>query len=165
MDKRYSRRGLVVVAPEVQGSTDEEIQDVIDEYRMKFTVTQGIQGPSLGSGIPRMAVFGVDGKLAFVGHPAGNDATNAIRKELRKVTAADEDGGDSPLASARLVENRSWTNADGAAVEAALVSVDGGRGTFIRPNGTTFVYDLTKLSDADQEVIAKAVEGEGEGEE
>ena len=46
-----------------------------------------------------------------------------------------------------------WTNADGNVLQASMVSLEGSTGTFRRQNGQTFTYDITKLSESDQEVI------------
>ena len=63
MDKRYSKKGLHIVAPEVQGSSVEAIEEIVKNEKMKFTVTKGISGPSLTRGIPHAAVFDVSGKV------------------------------------------------------------------------------------------------------
>ena len=64
MDRRYSKKGVKIVAPEVQGSSVEDIMDVVDDGKIKYTVTKSISGPRLGNTIPRMAVFDATGKLA-----------------------------------------------------------------------------------------------------
>ncbi len=152
----------MLVGAEVQGSTPEAILEVVDDQKMKFAVTKGMSGPSLGNSIPRMAVFGVDGKLIYSGYP-NDDATDVIRRELRKVGESEEDDAGGVAMPSRLVETREWTNADGGTVEAALLSLEGTTGTFIRTNGSTFVYDITKLSAEDQELIEKAAwDGEEE---
>ena len=51
---------------------------------------------------------------------------------------------------------RTWTNAEGKPLAAALITVADGQGTFRRKNGTTFSYAIEKLSSADQELIGKA---------
>ena len=65
---------------------------------------------------------------------------------------------------ADLIANRSWTNSEGKAIEAALVEVVGTTGHFKFPNGRKFEYDVTKLSEADQELIKKAATPEAASE-
>ena len=57
MEKKLSKKGLVVVAPEVQGSSEEDIKKLVDKNKIGYTVTKSISGPRLGNGIPRTAVF------------------------------------------------------------------------------------------------------------
>ena len=159
MDRRYSKKGLTIVAPEVQGSSVEAIQAVIEDGKMEYTVTQSISGPRLGTTIPRMAVFDTTGKLAWVGHPMDKEAERAIKDALKEATPDDSSSGSSlPPKEKDLVELRSWTNAEGNAIEATLISVEGNTGHFKKSNGQKFDYDITKLSADDQEVIKKASE-------
>ena len=64
--------------------------------------------------------------------------------------------GPGAKADGPLVAERTWTNADGKPLAAALVKVDQGKGTFRRKDGTTFTYEVAKLSSTDQELIAAA---------
>ena len=83
MDRKYAKKGMVLVGAEVQRSDDDKIKEVIDEHGLKFTVTKGIAGPSLSNAIPHMAVFDVKGDLVFKGHP--NQAEKAIKTALKDV--------------------------------------------------------------------------------
>jgi hypothetical protein len=172
MDKKYSKKGMTLVAPEVQGSSVEDIAAMAKDRKLKYAITKSISGPSLSNGIPHMAVFDTKGKLVFTGHPMSGDAEKAIKTALKDVKASDDssDGGsifDRPSSKpTNLVEKRSWTNSEGKSITATLISLDADTGHFQFPNGKKFDYDITKLSADDQEVIkAAAAAGEAEGEE
>ncbi len=170
MDKKYSKKGMVLVAPEVQGSTPESIKEMAEERKLKYTITKSISGPSLSRGIPHMAVFDTKGKLVFTGHPMDKDAEKAIKTALKDASAEDESssGGsifDKPKAKTALISERTWTNSEGKSIKATLLSLDADTGHFKFPNGKKFDYDITKLSDDDQSVIKEAVAASAEEEE
>ena len=77
MNKKYSKKGMVLIGAEVQGSAEDKINEIIDEHKVQFTVTKGIIGPNLSNSIPHMAVFATNGDLVFNGHP--NNAEKAIK--------------------------------------------------------------------------------------
>ncbi|MGK0185154.1 MAG: hypothetical protein ACI9R3_000929 [Verrucomicrobiales bacterium] len=162
MDRRYSKKGLLIIGAESQKSSVKDIQKIVDEYRVKFPITKGASGPISTGGIPHMFVFDTKGKLVFAGHPGNADAEKAIKKALKGTTASEgstADGKDSALdvfQRKELVAERSWTNSDGKELVAALTSLSGSTGTFRRPDGRTFEYDITNLSEDDQKVITEA---------
>lgn len=157
MDKRLKDKGLVIVAPEVQGSSEDMIKQLVDEKEIPYTVTAGIQGPRLGNSIPRTAVFDVTGKLIFVGRP-GDEAERVIKKALKDVTASAEPTSGLAPRKKDLVALRGWTNTDGKTMQATLVEVDGTTGHFKFKDGRKFTYDITKLSQANQDDIKAAQE-------
>ena len=145
------------MAPEVQGSSTEAIQELVDDKRMPYTVTKGIRGPSLSRGIPHMAVFDTEGALVWMGHPEDDEAEKAIKAALKDASApASSDSSGLPQRQQDLVEERSWTNSDGKQIVASLVSLEGNTGQFKFSDGRPFEYDITQLSAEDQEVIKKA---------
>ena len=164
MDRRYSSKGLFLIGAESQGSTTEEIQDIVDDQRIKFPITKGASGPISVPGIPHMFVFDTTGKLVFTVHPGDSDAEKAIKKALKgAIPAKDPESAGSSLdifKRKELVAERSWTNADGKALVASLTSLSGSIGTFRRPDGRTFQYDIKKLSQADRETVNKATGNE-----
>ena len=81
MDKKYSKKGMVLIGAEVQGSVEDKINEIIDEHKVQFTVTKGVSGPNLSNAIPHMAVFSTKGDLVFNGHP--NNAEKAIKTALK----------------------------------------------------------------------------------
>ena len=163
MDKKYSKKGLVLVAPECQLTDAEKLKEFAKEKKIKYTITNNIRGPRLGSGIPRMALFDVKGKLVFAGHPMSEDADKAIRTALKDAKPDGDDEEEDSFFSKKeekrdLVAERSWTNSEGKTIKATLISLDDKTGHFKFPNGKTFDYEITKLSDADQIVIKEAAE-------
>ena len=99
------KKGLVVVAPEVQGSSPDAIAKIVDEGKIEYTVTQGMRGPSLGRGIPHMAVFDVHGKLVFSGHPMDPEAEKSIKAALKEVEGGDEMSSGLAARPVRLVQH------------------------------------------------------------
>ena len=156
MDKRYKKKGLTLVAPEMQGSSAEAIEDMAKEHKLSYTITKSISGPRLSNGIPHAAVFDVSGKMIWNGHPASDEFEKTIKKALKEAKPAEEEGSSFFSTPKFLVDSRTWTNADGKSLTAALVSVKGDTGTFRKDNGQTFSYAISKLSEADQELIKNA---------
>ena len=108
-----------------------------------------------------MAVFDVKGQLIFSGHPMDDKAEKIIKTALKDATVrGSEEKSTSGLGAkkANLVEERSWTNTDGKSIKATLISLQDNTGKFTFPDGRSFDYDITKLSDADQTLIKEAVE-------
>lgn len=165
MDRKYAKKGMVLVGAEVQRSDDDKIKEVIDEHGLKFTVTKGIAGPSLSNAIPHMAVFDVKGDLVFKGHP--NQAEKAIKTALKDVKE-DSSTTEEPSIFTKpkyLIDERIWTNDQGKKLEAALVSLEGSTGNFRFSNGRKFSYDITKLSVEDQTLIKNKSNKKGDLEE
>jgi hypothetical protein len=161
MDKKLSKKGLVIIAPEVQGSSNEDIKEVLEENKAEYTVTKGVTGPRLIQGIPSSVVFDVSGKLAYIGHPSDPNTEKTIKSLLKNATPdEDSDSASSGLTARKpdLVANRKWTNAEGKEMEAALVDLTGTTGHFKFANGQKFDYDISKLSEADQAAIKAASE-------
>jgi hypothetical protein len=162
MDRRYAKKGLVLIGAESQGSSKEDIETIVKDNKIKFAITKGASGPIEMSGIPHMVVFDTAGKLVFDGHPGDAGAEKAIKKALKGAAGEDSAAKDTAGSSLdlfkrkELVAERSWTNTDGKALQASLTSLSGNTGTFRRPDGRTFDYDITKLSEEDQQVIAAA---------
>ncbi len=158
--KRHESKGLKVIGAESQNSSDEEVQKIVKSMKIKFPVTAGASHPLQFSGIPHTAVFAADGTMLFEGHPSDKDFDRAVRDALKTAGPAKDKAGEETASTTKsdgpLVAERTWTNAEGKPVAAALLKVDNGKGTFRRKDGTTFTYALEKLSSSDQELIAKA---------
>ncbi len=166
---------MQLIGIHAQGGTDEEILKPIKAAKIKYPIAKSGSGPLPVTGIPHMFVFDAAGKLAWQGHGAG-DAEKAIRKALKDVKAggagAETAGSSSPTPSASssstpaapavLIPERSWTNADGKQLTAALLGVSGDDGNFRRRDGTKFSYPLTKLVQADQDAIQAALKSASE---
>ena len=152
MDKKYSKKGMVLIGAEVQGSAEDKINEIIDEHKVKFTVTKGVSGPNLSNAIPHMAVFSTKGDLVFNGHP--NNAEKAIKTALKDVKEESSSDESSFFSKPKyLIDERTWTNSEGKKLKAALISLEGEVGKFRFSNGRTFNYDITKLSAEDQGLI------------
>jgi thiol-disulfide isomerase/thioredoxin len=159
--KRHESKGLKVIGAESQNSTEEEVKKIVKSLKIKFPVTAGATHPLSFSGIPHSAVFGADGTMLFEGHPSDKGFERAVKDALKtaspvkekETSVADAAGKSSDIP---LVAERTWTNAEGKPVTAALLKVESGQGTFRRKEGKTFTYAIDKLSSSDQDLIAKA---------
>ena len=160
MDKRYKDKGLVVLAPEVQGSPIEEIERVTKEARAEFTVTKGTTRPPTLRGIPHAVIFEPSGKLVFAGHPMDDEFDRTVKKALHDVELEEkeDEGGLPPAAAKPLIDSRMWTNAEGREIKAAVMSADAGTVRFKLANGKETDYPVSKLSDHDQLLIKEALE-------
>ena len=144
-----------MIGAEIQNSSPEAIAKIANSHKLKFTLTKGIRGPRLYNGIPHTAVFDVKGNLVFNGHPSNPATEKAIKNALKEATPPNTDSsGNSFFNKPKyLVDERTWTNADGKTLKAAMVSLSGKTGKFRFPNGRMFNYDITKLSEDDQLLI------------
>jgi thiol-disulfide isomerase/thioredoxin len=156
--KRHESKGLKIIGAHSQSATDEEVQKVVKSLKIKFPVTASAQHPLKFSGIPHSAVFAADGTMLFEGHPGDKDFDRAVRDALKTASPAKDKATDDAPAKTTgpLVPERTWTNAEGKPLAAALITVADGQATFRRKDGTTFSYAIDKLSTADQELIGKA---------
>ena len=154
MDKKYSKKGMVMVGAEVQGSSPDAIKKMAADHKLQFTITKGISGPSLSRGIPHTAVFDVKGELVYHGHPSNPATEKAIKDALKDATPDTASAGNDPFAKPKyLVDERTWTDKEGRTLKAAMISLEGNNGKFRFPNGRTFNFDITKLSEEDQTLI------------
>lgn len=150
MDKELSEKGLFIIADERQGSTVAQIKKVSENFKTEFTITQGSSGPSTGNGIPRVALFDVEGKMIFKGHPSDPKLKGLIKTALKEYRPKRK-------SNKPLVAQRKWTNTDGKVLTASVKAVNGEEITFTLTNRTTVKYQLNKLSDEDQKIIKAAV--------
>ncbi|MDB2347811.1 TlpA family protein disulfide reductase [Verrucomicrobiales bacterium] len=157
MSKRYGKKGLQVIGVHRQGGSDEKVIEKAKDLKMEFPVAKTGSGPVQARGIPHLFVFGATGKLVFSGHPMDKEAEKSIKRELKGVTAELDTGAKKGFGLAprvnNLSEQRSWTNADGKAINAALVSIEGDSVKLEMPNGRKVSYPINKLSEQDQEFI------------
>ena len=160
MDKKYSNKGLKIIAAEVQGSSKQAIGKIIEENNAGFTVTKGAQGPVSIAGIPHAVAFGADGKLIFKGHPASEEFKDVVKKALRDVEVVEENPG-VLAALGDVIEQRTWTNSEGVKMTAAVTKIDGDKVIFrLQKNGKTVPYLISKLSEEDQKLIKEKIEDE-----
>ena len=146
---------MVMIGAEVQGSSPEAISKIAANHKLQFTLTKGISGPRLANGIPHTAVFDVKGNLVFNGHPSNPATEKAIKDALKDATPPSSGGAGNSFFNKpqHLVDERTWTNSDGKTLKAAMISLKGKIGKFRFPNGRTFNFDITKLSEDDQSLI------------
>ncbi len=77
-----------------------------------------------------------------------------MSKAIRQKTEEPEEAAAVPTGP--LIASRSWTNADGRKIRAAVKSVDETSVTFQMSNGKDVVYPLEKLSKESREAITAA---------
>lgn len=169
LHRRYGKKGMQIIGVHAQGGTDEEVLSVVNRLKIKFPIAKGGSSPVSFSGIPHTFVFGVDGSLAFDGHPGAREFEKAVREQMKKVpdeggtVATQSSASPKPSAAAPadkdsgpLVAERMWTNAEGKTIVASLLSSENGIGKFRLKSGQTTSIVLSKLSAADQQAIKDA---------
>lgn len=122
-----------------------------------------MQESHMGNTIPMVMVTTADlskGLKGFSYETLSSDAGRAareLRRELKeknvtgsaKATTTSEESEDQDL----LAIEQTWTNSDGVAIVAAVLSVKDGEVIFLMPNGKSVGYPITKLSAASRETI------------
>ena len=156
VDKKYRDKGLRIIAAEVQGSSKDAIEELVEEHKMKFSVTSGVSGPVSVGGIPHAIVFGADGKIVFNGHPASDDFEKAIKTAVKDVKLDDDKEEDGGGFGKPLIAERTWTNSEGKPLVAAVTEINGNKVIFKLKNGRKVPYDIDKLSEEDQKVIEES---------
>jgi hypothetical protein len=114
-------KGLLVFAPHVQ-SADRE---TLEMFLLKRGVTYPVAVRSNtsdypGSGIPRAAVIGVNGKIVWEGHPGSSQCNDIIEAELKKV---DRYGERTILKSDKAIAKNIFRGKLGDALKAAYKKI------------------------------------------
>jgi thiol-disulfide isomerase/thioredoxin len=158
LDRKYRDKGLVLIGAECQGSSKDEIKPLIEKAKVEYTIVDEATGPIEVTAIPRIFVFDRDGKLVFDGSPSGAPFEEAVNKAIGASEAAPAAAAESPATTSAepLVATRSWTNAEGRAIRAAVKSVDDTSVTFIVDGGKEVKYPLDKLSAESRQLITDA---------
>lgn len=163
MDKRNRKKGLRIIAPEGQNSSEEDIKKITEEHKVEYTITKGTSGPVSTGGIPHALVFDPSGQLVFSGHPGDDEFERTIKKALRDVVEVDEKKSSLQTAGP-LVAERSWTNSEGKSIVAAAMTVEGENVSFKMKNGRIVSYPVAKLSEEDQVLLKEATSEDSEDE-
>ncbi|MDB4408551.1 hypothetical protein N9165_00600 [Akkermansiaceae bacterium] len=147
-------KGLTIIAAESQNTGEDTIKKLLDEHKAEFTVTRQVKGPIQTRGIPSAFVFGVDGQLIFKGHPMSDDFEKTIKKALKEFKGEDsEPKGD-------LIPERTWKNSEGKPLVASVIEIKGDKVIFKLKNRKKIPYDISKLSEEDQELIQEKISEE-----
>lgn len=164
MDKRYGKKGLRILAPEVQGSPVDSIEALVKKHKIEYPIMKGTTRPDGMRGIPHSVVFDAEGELIFQGHPADPEFDKTIKKALRDVKEEEEEEDSFFSKPAEpVIAEREWTNAEGKTITAAVLSIDGETVKFKLKNGRETNYPVAKLSEEDQEFLKeKASESAGD---
>ncbi len=167
MDKKYSKKGLRILAPEVQGSSVEAIETLVKKHKINYPIMKGSTRAPNMKGIPHSVVFNTAGELVFEGHPMDPEFDKSIKKALKDVEVADADADDGGgLFAKPLIAQRIWTNSEGKPLVAAVTAIEGENVMFKLKNGKKIPYPIAKLSEADQKLIKEASPGsDGESED
>jgi hypothetical protein len=95
--------------------------------------------------------------MIFQGHPSGDEFEKTVKQALKEVKLNDDADKKKPRKSNKpLVSLRKWTNAEGKKITASITAVNGDEVTFKLYNSKVVKYQLSNLSDANQEVIKLA---------
>lgn len=158
MDKRNRKKGLRIIAPERQNSSEEDIKKLTDEHKVEYTISRGTSGPVSTRGIPHAFVFDSTGQLVFSGHPGNDDFERTVKKALRDVKDVDEAKSSLTVTKGPLINQRSWTNHEGKSIVATAMDVEGENVNFKMKNGRIVSYPLAQLSEDDQALLKEAAE-------
>jgi len=152
MDKRYSKKGLKIIAAERQNSSTDQVKKLAKKHDVEYTITNGGNGPIPTRGIPHAFVFDVNGNVIFNGHPGDDDFERTIKKALKDV---EDTESESTSTSGPLIAKRTWTNNEGKQIKADLLAVVGDKAKLRLVNSKIVLYDIAKLSEDDQAEIKK----------
>lgn len=162
LDRKYRDKGLVMIGAESQGSSKDEIKPLIEKAKVEYTIVDEATGPIEVTAIPRIFVFDRDGKLVYDGSPSGAPFEEAVNKAVgaaeTSTAAAAETAETSSDTTAKgpLIDTRSWTNAEGRVIRAAVKSADDTTVTFLMEGGKEVKYPLDKLSAESRQMITDA---------
>lgn len=164
--KRNRSKGFVIVGVHAQSASREEIKTVVKNRKVTFPIVENGNSPVPFDSIPRSFVFDAAGKLLYTGHPDSKDFDRAVRDAIKTVNPTGEvpdpfrpkTAPSTPKPDGPLVEERTWTAANGNTLVATLLSVENGVGKFKKRTGSTFTYEIAKLSSTDRDVIRQAQE-------
>ncbi|WP_159434899.1 TlpA family protein disulfide reductase [Rubritalea squalenifaciens] len=156
LDDKYRDKGLKIIAPESQGSSKDAITRLMKKHQAQYTVTAGCSGPLQLRGLPHAVVFNAQGQIVFSGHPADSAFDRSIKNALKESRSANY-SRDAISSNQPLIGHRTWTNQDGQKIKATLLAVENGKAKFRLTNGSVTLYDITKLSLFDKELIQDAL--------
>jgi thiol-disulfide isomerase/thioredoxin len=156
MHREHRDDGLVIIGAECQMSTKDEMKPLLEKAKVDYTIVEGAEGPIDVTGIPRVFVFGTDGNLVFDGRPSGTEFETAVKDALAASKDSPAAEGATAVA-ANLIEERSWSNATGGSIRAAVKTADDTKVTFIMAGGKEVSYPLDKLSQDSRDIIAAAL--------
>lgn len=162
MDKKFGKKGLRILAPEVQNSAVGDIEALVKEHKISYPIMKGTTRAPNMQGIPHSAVFNAKGELIFEGHPMSDDFEKAIKGALKEVDEPDEKEDDFFAKPKLLFEERTWTNAEGKPLVAAVIALKGDNVIFKLKNGKEVPYLVAKLSEEDQKLIKEKANSDAE---
>ncbi len=81
ISKRYKDK-MVVIGAECQGSSNDQINDVVKKNHLTYSITSGMQGPVQFSGLPHVFVFDTTGKLLYTGSPFEKEFEHALHRAV-----------------------------------------------------------------------------------
>ena len=157
IDEKFRDRGVVVIGAEAYRSEKELIGGVVRDQKVKFSITDGISGPISISDLPYAVVFGTDGKMIYHGHPNTNEFQAVIGKAAGAVKNVRKAQVQERTEPKILVEQRTWKNSEGKPLVAAVREVKDGKVHFRLKDGREVPYDLSLLSEKDQQFIKRTV--------
>ena len=166
LDQKNRDKGLRIIGAESQGGTKEQIKPLIEKAKVEYTIVAGAEGPIQISGIPHAFVFNTDGKLIYDGGPADPAFDKAIAGALGEANAAPATTASTATtattattssAAGTLIPMRSWTNAEGREIRAAVKKATEMSATFQLADGREVTYQLDKLSADSRQVIVAAL--------
>lgn len=159
LDMENRSKGLVVIGAENKSSDPLAIQALLEKNKVEYSITQKAKGPPAEVESHHAYVFDVEGECIYDGKPDEPQFNDAVKRAIASVKASAGGSNRPSLLNDRprnLIESRTWKNAEGREIIAAVKSADDKTVAFLLPNGQQTVYPLEKLSPESREVINAA---------
>ena len=159
LEKENRESGLVIIGVESKGAGKNDVKALLEASKVEYTVTNHAEGPVGVVESPHVFIFDAEGECIYDGKPVEPGFGEAVKAAIATVKTP---GGGAkrpsllPERPRNLFESRTWKNAEGREITAAVKSADEKSVTFLLPNGQQTVYPLEKLSPESREAITTA---------
>lgn len=120
-----------------------------DFNKLPDPAKQALGSSEAGNFIPKMAVLDPEVKDSFgvIPYEALKEGRSAFRDVKKKVRDFFENAGKSASATAKSTSMEPWTSADGRAIQAKFLKLEGSTVSLLLSNGQTFNCPMDKLSE------------------
>lgn len=140
------------------GADGNDLNMLLEKHKVGYSVTNKARGPGEVVETPHAFIFDAEGECIYDGNPDDPQFDETVKKAIATVRGP-VGGPNRPSLLDRprnLFDSRTWRNAEGREITAAVKSADEKSVTFILPNGNQRVYPLEKLSPESRDEIKSA---------
>jgi hypothetical protein len=166
LEKANRERGLIIIGTvgvvgeeKTKATHRKAIKALLEKHKVEYTITDDATGPVEVAEAPHAFVFDAEGETIYDGNPDDPRFNEAVKEAIASVKIPEGRANRPSLLNERprnLIESRTWKNAEGREIIAAVKSADDKTVAFILPNGQQTIYPLEKLSAESREVINAA---------